>query len=55
MYICILVYVLYNGHRGQKRASDLWELETQMPVSYLTWVPGIELRSSTREVCALTH
>lgn len=46
---CVLVNVGVRG--GQKRLSDPLELELLVAVNCLTWVLGLELRSSAETVC----
>lgn len=46
---CVLVNVGVRG--GQKRFSDPLELELLVVVNCLTWVLGLELRSSAETVC----
>lgn len=41
--------------RGERMVSDCLDLELQLVVSHLTWVPGTQLRSSVREVYALSR
>ena len=51
MYVCIFVsvcLVFVDAHRGQKRVSDLLELELQAVVNSPLWVLGTELWSSAR-------
>lgn len=57
--ICVPVSVwgVYTRRQLPMEARVLYclELELQVIVSYLTWVLGVELRSSARAVHALTH
>lgn len=39
---CGYGYMSAHGHGGQKRTEDPTELELQVVVSFLTWVPGTE-------------
>lgn len=41
-----------SAHRGQKRSSDLLELELQSVVGHLMWVRETELKSSARTMSA---
>jgi len=43
-----ILLCLCGAHKGQKRASDLLELELQVVVGCLMWVLGTELRSFAR-------
>lgn len=54
VYVCgVCVNAGVCGARGVR--SDTRALELQVSVSHLTWVPGIELGSSARAVCALSR
>lgn len=48
------VGVSAGPHRGQKKASELWKLEFQAVVSQLTWVLRPKVKSSGRQVGALS-
>jgi hypothetical protein len=49
--VCVRVHMSVVPHRGQ-RYQVLLKLELQAVVSQVLWVPGIELPSSGRTVCA---
>lgn len=57
--MCVSVYmyvhVSVDTLGGQERASDPWKLELYVVVSHITWVLGIELRSSARLGSALNY
>ena len=40
--ICIFVWVYPDTHGGQKRVSDVLDLDLQTIISLLMWVPGIK-------------
>lgn len=52
MYIGMLLHVVYPYEDAGDVQFPL-DLDLQAVVSYLIWMPGIKLRSSTTAVCAL--
>lgn len=54
--VCSLkcVHVCASVHGGQKRISDLLELELQTGVSHQTWVPGTNLPSLEEQYALVT-
>lgn len=48
-------HMILGANRGQKRSSDLLEVEICMTESLVIWMVGTKFRFSVREVCVIKH